>query len=134
MRTTNVRAASLFPAASAAKKLTVVTPSAAIVTAPAAASVPSPDCAPLSVYLMTSTPDPLSAAAKVRTTSRLFQPAALGGVDRIALVTGGVESMRTTSVRADSALPARSLAKYVSVVSPSAKIVIAPFEDSVPLP
>ena len=95
IRTVRVFAASWLPALSTAKNVSVVVPSAEIVTAVRLpTTTPAPPCAPLWEKWISFTPEPpgSSAAARLIVTFVLFQPFALGAGEGVAVVVGGMES------------------------------------------
>src|SRR5689334_16221885 len=103
--------------------------------APAIAVSPAADCGSLleAATENEESPDPDSTPATVATSiiflfgGQMLQP----GAGRPE-IDGAVLSIEKVSVRGDSALPARSTAKYLSVLFPSAPSVIVPPEPTLP--
>ena len=101
MRTVTVFGASWLPARSTAKYVRVVVPSAEM---SAAASAPGitwlPLSAPLRAKWISLTPEPplSSVAVSATLTAARFQPAAFGGGDTDAVVTGGMPSPVTVTI------------------------------------
>ncbi len=78
---------------------------------------------PSATQLLTPEPPALSAQAKVTVASVLFQPAALGTGDTLALIVGGVLSARLATTLVVAVLPAASVAVPVTVV-PTATVLL----------
>lgn len=68
-------------------------------------------------------PEKLSVQVKLTVIFVLFQPFAFGAGARAAVMFGGVLSILTVRVFADSRLPASSVAKKVIILIPSVEIV-----------
>src|SRR5439155_4050106 len=99
---------------------TVLAESAALSVAVPDTDWPAPCALSVTGDVQLAIPDPLSAHAKLTTTSVLFQPAAFGVGARAPVIVGAVVSTTVTLNVAEAMLLAASLAVHVTVVDPSA--------------